>query len=148
MSTHAPHMFSGFIKGELTRYARLSSNPFAYNHTKKLFYQRLVQRGYKRRYLNRIFNRHSWQSRFQDNESPAGAILPFVLPYTLRDNVKNIQSILRQHYDDIDNWFPIAQVIFAHSKRPNVHNHLCSSALSTQHKEIMRSRNDQGSQGH
>jgi hypothetical protein len=140
LSSHAPHMFSGFIKGELTRYARLSSNPFAYNHTKSLFYQRLVQRGYQRKTLNRLFKKHQWTMRFRDNEPSGAKILPFVLPYTLRNNVGHIQQYLKEHEDDFTTWFPFAKVIFAHSKRPSIYDRLCSSGLSANHMDILRSR--------
>ena len=136
--------FSGFIKGELTRYARLSTDPFAYAHTKSLFYHRLVERGYQRRYLNRIFKKHTWFSRFRDN-SPSGAqILPFVLPFTLRNHVKNIQAIIKQHEDDISNWFTFGKVLYAHAKRPSLINRLCPSSISGAHMAILRSRITKG----
>ena len=142
LSSHAPHMFSGFIKGELTRYARLSSTPFAYNHTKQLFYQRLVQRGYQRKLLNRLFKKHSWFMRFDNDDPSPGKILPFVLPYTLRNNVNAIQRQLQTIKDDITHWFPSAQLVFAHSRRSNIYDHLCSSGLNAKHMELLRSRND------
>jgi hypothetical protein len=141
LSSHAPHMFSGFIKGELTRYARLSSTPFAYNHTKQLFHQRLVQRGYPRKLLNRLFKKHSWLSRFDDDNSSPGKILPFVLPYTLRNNVRSVQRHLQDIKDDITTWFPSAQLVFAHSKRSSIYDHMCYSGLNPQHMAILRSRN-------
>lgn len=142
LSSHAPHMFSGFIKGELTRYARLSSTPFTYNHTKELFYKRLIQRGYQRNLLNRLFRKHSWLIRFDINDSSPGTILPFVLPYTLRNHVNSIQSYLNAIKDDITLWFPNAQLIYAHSKRPNISDHLCSSGLNPKHMKLLRSRNE------
>ena len=142
LSNHAPHMFSGFIKGELTRYARLSTDPFAYNHTKALFFQRLIARGYQRRYLNRIFKKHTWFNRFNDN-SPSGLqILPFVLPFTLRNHVNKIQSIIKSKQDDISLWFPLGKVLYAHAKRPSLYNRLCPSAITKKHMDIIsRSRN-------
>lgn len=141
LSCHAPHMFSGFIKGELTRYSRLCSSPFNYEHIKNLFYERLIQRGYSRKYLNRIFKKHSWTYRFQENIENHSTILPFVLPYTFRSNVKQIQNIIRNSQKEITYWFDDAQVIFAHARRPNILNRLCPSSLNDAHKSILRSRN-------
>jgi hypothetical protein len=141
LSNHAPHMFSGFIKGELTRYARLCNTPFGYENVKYLFYQRLIQRGYQRKVLNKLFNRHKWISRFQDNDITGYTILPFVLPYTLRNNVHCIQSTLKESQENLTYWFDNAQVIFAHAKRPNIYDRLCSSGLNANHMVILRSRN-------
>lgn len=142
LSSHAPHMFTGFIKGELTRYARLSSTPFAYNHTKQLFYQRLIQRGYPRKLLNRCFKKHNWQMRFNEDDSLTCTILPFVLPYTLRNNCRLIQRQIQLITEDITSWFAYAKIVFAHSKRPNIYDYLCPSSLTKNHKDILRSRNN------
>lgn len=141
LSSHAPHMFTGFIKGELTRYCRLSSNPFTYNHTKELFYQRLIQRGYPRKMLNRLFKQHKWTARFDQHDPPLGTILPFVLPYTFRNNINVIQNYLKDNAEFFTKWFPYARIIFAHSKRANINNILCLSELSDQQKSFLRSRN-------
>jgi hypothetical protein len=141
LSSHAPHMFSGFIKGELTRYARLCNTPFGYENIKHLFYQRLIQRGYQRKTLTKLFRRHKWISRFQDTDSASFTILPFVLPYTLRTNVHFIQSMLKESQDNLTYWFDNAKVIFAHAKRPNIYNRLCSSGLNANHMAILRPKN-------
>jgi hypothetical protein len=65
VSCHPKHTFSGFIKGELTRYAMNSSKSAFYYITKRLFYQRLLNRGYQRTFLDRIFKIHKYQSRYQ-----------------------------------------------------------------------------------
>lgn len=141
VSNHAPHMFSGFIKGELTRYSRLCNTPFGYEHIKQMFYQRLVQRGYNRKMLYRLFKKHKWHSRLQDNDQIHQTILPFVLPYTLRKNVHLIQDALKETQDEITYWFDYAKVIFAHSKRSSIYDWLCPSGLTLKHKEFIRSRN-------
>ncbi len=143
LSCHAPHMFSGFIKGELTRYSKLCNSPFGYQNIKNLFYERLIQRGYSRKYLNRIFRKHTWYLRDIENSETNMTILPFVLPFTLRSNVNQIQQFLKDSQEDITYWFDHAQVIFAHAKRPNILNHLCPTGLNENHKNILRSKNTQ-----
>jgi hypothetical protein len=139
-STHAPHMFSGFIKGELTRYARLCSTPFTYEGTKRLFKKRLIQRGYSRALLNAIFSKHKWNLRFASRERSGERILPFVLPYTLRRNVGKIQSIIYRHADQIQEFFDYSKVMMAYSKRPNIYQMLCPSAITRSQSQLLLTR--------
>jgi hypothetical protein len=82
-SCHVPHTLSGFISGELTRYCRICSDVYSYQQIKQQFYQRLVNRGYSRPYLNQLFSRHRWSSRFEEKYRPSRVILPFVIPFKI-----------------------------------------------------------------
>ena len=125
-SAHAPHTFSGFIKGELTRYARLSTSPLSYSITKQLLFNRLVARGYKITYLNTIFDNHSWISRTFPRR-PDRKILPFILPYSYRNN----QTALKRHYYDYSSrmlqYTTHTQSLFVYSATRNSRSYLCSS---------------------
>jgi hypothetical protein len=139
-STHAPHMFSGFIKGELTRYARLSTDAFAYYHTKHLFFERLLQRGYTRRYLRPLFKRHRWTIRLNEDTSTSHKILPFVIPYTLRANASSIPKIVKTKATDIESYFNHSKVIIAYQRRRNLLDLLCPSSITRDHSRLLQSR--------
>jgi hypothetical protein len=53
---HPPATISGFIKGEITRYHRLTSLDSDKDMITNLFFQRLIKRGYKRNFLQTIFS--------------------------------------------------------------------------------------------
>jgi hypothetical protein len=137
-SSHAQHMFTGFIKGELTRYARLSSTVFAYKHTKHLFYKRLVARGYSRKFLNSIFKKHRWIHRENDRTRPSIKVLPFIIPYSLRTNAKLIKDIVIDSANDIESYFTHSKVIVAYQRRRNIADLLCPSAISHEQSTLLR----------
>ena len=55
-SNHPGHNLSGFIKGELIRYKRISTQEQDFQYIKSRFYERLVKRGYPKNLLNNIFS--------------------------------------------------------------------------------------------
>ena len=95
-SLHAPHTFAGFIKGELIRYARLSTNIFNFIFLKKLFYSRLRNRGFAHAFLLPIFRKIDWSIRFERTFKQNSKILPFVIPYSKR---KGMTSLKKQFYE-------------------------------------------------
>lgn len=137
-SFHPPTTLSGFIKGELTRYARLSNSILAYNETKKLFYQRLVNRGYKRQHLSKIFRAHKWFSRFEPKSNTSGTILPFVIPYTIRNNINMVKTYVKNQEEQITKHFNYARILIAYAKRPSIFNKLCPSAITLEQSKILR----------
>jgi hypothetical protein len=139
-SCHTPHMFNGFIKGELQRYAKLSSTVFAYSRTKNLFYQRLLKRGYRRHYLNKIFKKHHWHSRLIEKDPGGPSILPFIIPYTLRKNSSSISKIVKESSEELSANFTYAKVLVAYKRRRNIGDLLCPSAISHDHKSLLRSK--------
>jgi hypothetical protein len=130
-SHHVPHTFSGFIKGELTRYARLSTSPISYHHTKLLFYQRLVKRGYSRLFLNTIFTKHNWLSRNNEQISDERTILPFVIPFSQRRNIKQLENYFGSIRFKFDPYLTHSKVMFVYSRTANLANILTESALTT-----------------
>ena len=129
-SHHPPHTFSGFIKGELTRYARLSTEVFGFEHMKKLFLQRLINRGYNRRFLHSLFNQVHWHHRTRPRSNPRTNLLPFVIPYTSRGNMKILQAFFRQNRDVFEDYLPSHKVILVFKKTPNIANIITRSSLT------------------
>jgi hypothetical protein len=138
-SCHTPHTFTGFIKGELTRYARLSSDPFAFNHIKKLFFQRLTDRGYSRTFLNRNFRNVSWSNRLNKRQTSSQKLLPFVIPYTLRKNHLALESLFRRMAKDFEDFIPNSKAMLVYSRTANILNLVSSSKITAQQSQLLAS---------
>jgi hypothetical protein len=54
-SFHKPHVFKGFVHGELLRYAVTNTTVEGFEHMKHLFLQRLIDRGYPKVWLATVF---------------------------------------------------------------------------------------------
>jgi len=137
-SCHVPHMFSGFVKGELTRYARLSSNVFTYQIMKKLFYERLANRGYSRLFLNRIFSKHHWTLRFEDRHQRLfNPILPFVVRYSKRNDFGSVEKLFHNMSHAFDDFFIHPKLMLVYSRSANTNDLLTSSALNRTQIELL-----------
>jgi hypothetical protein len=138
ISCHTPHMFKGFINGELQRYARLSSNVYSYTSIKKLFYQRLIKRGYKHTYLSSIFKRHKWSLRFKEKDATGPSILPFMIPHTLRERSGTIKKIIKDSSEELCSHFLYCKTLIAYQRRRNIGDVLCPSALTKDQKVLLK----------
>lgn len=136
-SFHTPHVFKGFIKGELTRYARLSSEPYAYHIIKLKLFDRLLQRGFSEKYLKSIFRNHTWASRDNEKHPRIHHLAPFVIPYTLRQNHKTLESIWHKYSDQITELLPHVKPMTVFSKRASIKNLISSSKLSKVHQKLI-----------
>lgn len=139
-SSHDRHTFKGFIKGELTRYAKLSSNPFLYQRTKELFYQRLLKRGYPRHFLYPTFRNHEWISRNNQKPETLHKILPFIIPYTFRNNQQELKNIF-YHYGNIfcEEFKEYYKPFFVYSKSKSLGSYICSSSITKYHSQYLES---------
>lgn len=54
-SFHRPHIFAGFVRGELIRYAVTNTHPQGFARMRQLFMQRLLHRGYSKAWLLHLF---------------------------------------------------------------------------------------------
>lgn len=135
-SSHFNPTFSGFIKGELTRYARLSTSPLGYNATKELFQLRLRNRGYSMKCINTIFKEHEWISRFYPKpiRSP---ILPFIIPYTYRANQSELKQAF-EHYGEIFSIWGTPNPLFVYSATANMSNFLVESSITPHHRRCIQ----------
>lgn len=85
MSDHPRHHLTSFIKGELTRYARLCSLKIHFEDLKRLFFDRLLRRGYPRKLLKRIFDSFNYDRKFPQPKEPMWSnISRLVIPYNHR----------------------------------------------------------------
>ena len=142
-SSHDRHTFKGFIKGELTRYARLSSNPFLYQRTKDLFYQRLLNRGYPRHFLYPIFQNHQWISRNYQKPQKLHKILPFIIPYTFRNNQQDLKNIF-YHYGNIfcEEFKEYYKPFFVYSKSKSLGAYICPSTITKHHSQCLETHSN------
>lgn len=125
-SCHPPHVLSGFIKAELTRYKRNSSDPWRYYQTKSAFFIRLLQRGYTYKYLAKHCNL-DWSA---PPSVPTQAVVPFVIPYSTRQNLLKLPSILHPFKNAFTQWLPGKTIITVFSKSQNVQSLITSSTIS------------------
>lgn len=139
-SYHSPHTHKGFILGELTRYARICSDPQSYNIVKELFRIRLLNRGYSNKFLRRIFNRHNWTKRFETSQISA-PILPFVVPYTKRKNQNYLESIFKVYKKELMDELPTFKPLFVYSTRQTIGSLLTRSALTAEESMIIHELN-------
>lgn len=130
-SNHAPHTHKGFITGELTRYCRLSSDIHSYTIIKRLFYSRLIARGYKRSFLRPIFKKHKWLHRFNINKT-SQPVLPFIIPYTNRINNEIVKKIFYKYRDDLLQSLPTFKPIFVYSTKSNLAANLIKADITAE----------------
>ena len=137
-SSHDRHTFKGFIKGELTRYARLSSNPFYYQRTKELFYERLLKRGYPRHFLYPIFHNHRWATRNYNRPPKPHKILPFVIPFTFRNNQQELKNIFYKYGNLFcEDFKDYTKPLFVYSKSKSLGSYLCPSTITRYHSQYL-----------
>lgn len=129
-SCHPPHVFAGFIKGELTRYARLSTNAHLYLATKTLLWKRLVTRGYSTTYLSPLFRKHNWISRFEPIAPRTSNLLPFILPYNLRPNLSDLTKLCHEFKTSFAPFLPNSELLLSFSRPANLNDLLTSSKLT------------------
>lgn len=131
-SCHDPHTFSGFIKGELTRYARNSSSNLLFLITKNLFKHRLLNRGYNPRFLTKCFKSVRWSLRFhtQIKKVEKRPIIPWIVPYTLRANHHQLRFMFRKFTNKMAPILPHHRLIFATSTTPSIGQLVSGSSIT------------------
>lgn len=136
-SNHVPHILKGFIKGELTRYANLSSDFYTYHITKQKFFQRLRNRGYPLKMIQPIFNNHNWSSRFTST-TKSSKLLPFVIPYSKRRGLTEFELQFKEIANEINDILPANSAQIVYSRTSNIKDILCPSALSRDQAIFLR----------
>ena len=132
-SNHPTHQLTGFIKGELIRYKRLSSSPERYNAIKWKFYKRLLQRGYTTDFLRKVF--------IQDVKKPPKThpkpILNFIIRHTPHIHLNIfIKKLLKKLETKHPKW--LFRLVY--SKSPNLQQLLMKSALSSKQMRVLQTR--------
>lgn len=137
-SCHPKHTFSGFIKGELTRYAINSSKSIYYKITKNLFYQRLLARGYQRTFLNTIFQKHTYGNRFNRKTLDSTKYTSLSFRYSKRQHLSNLSKSIAKITERIGRHItPTPQVRFSWRKSRNLYETLCRSGLTIRQKAFL-----------
>jgi hypothetical protein len=140
-SCHNLPTLKGFIKGELIRYNRLSSNPLFFNKIKELFKIRLFQRGYSFRFLSNIFNEITYNKNKLNHPPKLSKVLPLTIPYSLRKNLTKLPSILKQFENSFTKFLPGCKFIVVFSTTPSMSNLLTGSKISSfQNSTIKKKR--------
>ena len=140
-SCHNLPTLKGFIKGELIRYNRLSSNPLFFNKIKELFKIRLYQRGYSYKFLSNIFKEITFNKIKSNHQSKLSKVLPLVIPYSLRKNLTKLPSILKPFENSFIRFLPGYKFTVVFSTTPSISNLITSSKISSfQNSTIKKKR--------
>jgi hypothetical protein len=132
-SMHTKHTFAGFIKGELIRYARLSSNIYKYLNLKTIFYERLRNRGFAHAFLIPIFKRVNWTIRFEKNYKKHPKTIAFVIPHTYRAGINSLKNEFYRISSSIKIWnqnLKFHNLRFVNSRRNNIAGYLTPTKLT------------------
>ena len=143
-SCHPHHTLSGFIKGELTRYSINSSKSYYYKITKNLFYQRLLARGYKRTYLNSIFQSHIYSNRFNRKPDDKTEYTNLSIRFSRRQNLSRLKQSITLVSERICKRFlskPKIRITWLKSR--NLYEILCRSSLSTKQQAYILSNSNE-----
>jgi hypothetical protein len=147
-SKHPPATISGFIKGELTRYQRLCTLEEDIHEIRRLFFERLTQRGYSKEFLKKIFEGVRHRNGLPSTSSPRTPAnlnqeddhINIVIRYS--DNSKlyrylrqEIQKIADTVFMDEDG----KRVRIAYKSNPNVQKLTMRSALTPE--QLLHIRN-------
>lgn len=103
-SNHAKSCFKSFIKGEGIRILRNTSDPDNFNERINLFTEKLIQRGYKIAFVNKILRNISHTERLNKltnketsiNKNTDNYNISFITQY--HANAENLQTIIRKHW--------------------------------------------------
>ena len=130
---HTKHTFAGFIKGELIRYAGLSSNIYKYLNLKTKFYERLRNRGFAHAFLIPIFKRVNWTIRFEFNYKKHSKTIAFVIPHTYRAGINSLKNEFYRISSSIKIWnqnLKFHNLKFVNSRRNNIAGYLTPTKLT------------------
>jgi len=142
-SMHPIHTLKGFIKGELLRFKQNSSNVHLYNHTKDKFYNNLLLRGYKRHFLDRIFNSNTYYT--EQNPKSQTKILPIVIPYTLHSYIPKCKELifdLNNRPQTTRRFIPGSKLMLSFTKKHNISQILTKSNLTQTQSSQLSKIND------
>ena len=143
-SCHPRHTLSGYIKGELIRYSRNSSQEFYFDHTKQLFKNRLLNRGYSRVYIEQVFALVKYQSREKEPRTTT-SVTAMVLPYSVQPGFYALTKTLNQLFFSVNLKFLTLKnlkdfkLLLVYKKNASTGDILCRSALTEQQSLILQS---------
>jgi len=113
-SFHAPHVFPGFIRGQLTRFARICTHKEDFIKAAKTFWHRLLARGYQPRYLCKIFDSFQYteaRKKFleQRQRTEKTGVTALVLPRNplFLDRARRVSRRIRTADEDVRSLNPL-----------------------------------------
>jgi hypothetical protein len=140
-SCHPKHTFSGFIKGELTRYAINSSKLEFYCITKRLFYQRLLERGYQRPFLDRLFKNHKYRSRYTSthHNTQENWTTTLSIRFSFNKPIQDLAHTLKIRSNFYTRFFlPDHKTRISWKRSRNLFDILCSSPLTPSQAHFLK----------
>jgi hypothetical protein len=152
-SCHPNSVFKGFIKGELLRYIRNSSNKTDFETIKKAFYTRLINRGYKATEIEAAISQVDHDKRKitlqTGHTNKKDSETPLVFTTAHNPSMPAIKRILMKHWHYIEK-IPQLQNICPHiptmafRKNNNICNYIINAKLQTSnnHNEDMDDINE------
>ena len=154
-SNHPAHNLTGFIKGELIRYRRLSTLDNDYSFIKSKFYERLLKRGYTKNILNPIFFDQNLfqpkppnnilslelQQRFVEKEITT---FNFVIRHNLQPQFSKLMQkqfdLLTSNLNTMQNQFFTTKIRISYKSNPNIKNLTTNSRLSIDKINLINDR--------
>ena len=142
-SCHNPSVFKGFIRGELIRYARNTSNLGEYENKKSLFKEKLLARGYSSKEFEKASEEVDFNERQRyiaekekDNKIP----LVFKMNYYPHITSKHIKNALLKHWEIIEDNPELMRIfpeipIIAFSRTKNLKDDLVRARLKVSREE-------------
>lgn len=139
-SCHPSHTFSGFIKGELTRYSRLNTHVTGYKIVKRAFYSRLRKRGYSNPFLRKIFKANQWADRFTTQTKAKRNAIALVIPFSLRRNLSHISKILTTYSSDFKRCNFDRKPELVYKNQRSLGSIITSSAITPSQSQLLSDR--------
>lgn len=93
-SYHTKHTIKGFITGEILRYKKTNSDNLDLTLILSQFKFRLLERGYSKFFLNKIFKSQTTNSSKEKEKRKK--LLPFVIRYTNKQTAQEIKNIINE----------------------------------------------------
>lgn len=139
-SSHPKHVFSGFVKGEIRRYALTNTRREDFIEMIEKFRLRLLQRGYKADWINGIFQqtigkirrRLSLEKEEDEIERKKEILLPLVLQYSHRPIYHQVKRTLKIFEKELKKSYPEARTVLALKKTDNIGDILVRSSLTSE----------------
>jgi hypothetical protein len=151
-SCHPNSVFKGFIKGELLRYVRNSSNKSDFETIKKAFQTRLLNRGYKKADIDAVVSqidhgnrKLTLQTGFKNKNDTD---TPLVFTTTHNPYMPNLKRILVKHWHYIENVPQLKQIFpqlptMAFRKNKSIYNYIVRAKIqATNHGNMDGCNND------
>jgi hypothetical protein len=134
-SNHSRATIKGFIFGEMIRHVRNNTNKNDRIANIQFFLFKLLKRGYRWNFLQRIFSKIDLDNRSQPTtkELPNSITIPMVIPYYPNQITKNIQKAIFELNARQECKYLGIKLLTAYTKTPNILALCSSSSLTPQH---------------